>query len=696
VKPKTLRFILAIILATAALPALAQVKHALTFDDLMKIQRVSDPQVSPDGKWIAYVVSTPDLDANKMVSHIWRVPIAGGEPQQLTRGNSSDSRPRWSPDSKSIAFISSRDGTSQVWILPADGGEARQLTHIATEADGVTWATNANTLLFTSEVYPDCHDEACNKKQLEQARTSKVKARVINHLFFRHWDHWLDGRVTHLFAVSAQGGEPRDLTPGPYTSPTFFLGAPDGYAISPDGKEVCYTSNHSQPLSSAAWTTNDDLFLVSADGGQAKNITAPNPGSDASPQYSPNGRYIAYTSQATNGYESSLFRLRVYDRETGHIKDLTTGFDQWVLSFAWAPDSDTLYFIAPEGIEQPIFKTSVSHPQVTKVLDGYNDELSVASGGKLVFTHQSLTQPPEIYTYQLPGRATTRDGRVKLESETESRLSQITHMNSAVMATIAMNPGESAKTPGALGAQIESILVKPPHFDPNKKYPGLMLIHGGPQGAWNDSWFYRWNAELFASFGYVVMATNFHGSIGYGQAFTAEISGDWGGAPYEDLMKATDYLESLPYVDNDRIGAAGASFGGYMIDWIEGHTNRFKVLVSHDGVFDLRSMYGETEELWFPEWELKGVPWKDPALFEKWSPSYYIQNAKTPMLIFEGARDFRVPEGQAFQIFTSLQRRGVPSKLVYLEQESHLVMKPLDSRFWYKTVEDWLAKYLRQ
>jgi len=223
-----------------------------------------------------------------------------------------------------------------------------------------------------------------------------------------------------------------------------------------------------------------------------------------------------------------------------------------------------------------------------------------------------------------------------------------------------------------------------------------MLIHGGPQGNWSDSWFYRWNAELFASFGYVVMATNFHGSIGYGQAFTAEISGDWGGAPYEDLMKATDYLENLPYVEKDHIGAAGASYGGYMINWIEGHTNRFKALVSHDGVFDLRSMYGETEELWFPEWELKGVPWKDPALYEKWSPSYYIQNAKTPMLIFQGNRDYRVPQGQAFQLFTSLQRQGVPSKLVYLEEESHLVMKPDDSRFWYKTVEDWLAKYLEK
>ncbi|HET7102306.1 MAG TPA: S9 family peptidase, partial [Terriglobia bacterium] len=290
-KKNFLRLILTCILATATLPALAQAKHALTFDDLMKIQRISDPQVSPDGKWIAYVVSTPDLHANKMVSHIWRAPLAGGEPLQVTRGSASDSRPRWSPDSKSIAFISSRSGKEQVWLIPCGGGEARQVTHIATEADGVTWAANAPTLLFTSEAYPDCHDAACNKRRLEEAKSSKVKARVIDRLFFRHWDHWLNGKVTHLFAVSAQGGEPRDLTPGAVASPTFFLGAPDGYAISPDGKQVCYASNHSSPPSSVAWTTNNDLFLVSATGGAAKNITAANPGSDAAPQYSPNGRY---------------------------------------------------------------------------------------------------------------------------------------------------------------------------------------------------------------------------------------------------------------------------------------------------------------------------------------------------------------------------------------------------------------------
>ncbi len=662
-----------------ALSAYAQSKQPLTFRDLLKVQRISDPQVSPDGKWIAFSVSTPDLNSNTMRSHIWRVSTSGGEPRQLTSGNGSDERPRWSPDSNSIAFISDRSGKSQIWIIPADGGEARQVTHLSTEADGVTWAAKGDVLLFTSQVYPDCHDAACNSALLEESHNSKVKARVIHHLLYRHWTEWRDGRYTHLFAVTASGGEPRDLTPGAVDSPTFFLGAPDGYAISPDGKEICYTSNHSQPPSSVAWTTNNDLYLVSSAGGEAKNITASNPGSDASPQFSPDGKYIAYTSQPTNGYESSLFRLRVYDVATGEVKELSKGFDQWVTAFAWAPDSNTIYFSAPVGTEMPLFKTSVMNPGVQRVLEGYIEDFQVTPDGKgIVFTKSSLTKPQEVY------RANLSNGSV----------TQITHMNDALMSGIEMNPGESVKTPGALGATIESLLVKPPHFDPGKKYPGLFLIHGGPQEAWANSWFYRWNAELFASKGYVVLMPNPHGSTGYGEPFTAEISGDWGGACYQDLMNAADYLKSLPYVDPTRVGAAGASFGGYMIDWIEGHTDRFNVLVSHDGVYDLRSMYGETEELWFPEWELKGVPWKNPELFEKWSPSHYIQNAKTPMRIFEGNKDFRVPEGQAFQLFTALQRQGVPSKLIYFEQEGHLVMKPLDSEFWYKTVFDWLGQYL--
>ena len=657
----------------------ANAKRPITFDDLMKVQRISDPQVSPDGRWVAYVQGAVDFEANKMVKHLWLIRAEGGDPKQLTTGEGSDSRPRWSPDGESIAFISTRGGKSQIWIIPVHGGEARQLTSLSTEADGVTWARKGDALLFTSQVYPDCADEACNKKRLEEAEKSKVKARLIDELLFRHWDAWRDGKYTHLFTVSAQGGTPLDLTPGAVDSPTWFLGAPDGYDISPDGTEACFTSNH-MGGSRVAWSTNDDLFLVSTKGGEARNITKDNPGSDASPQYSPDGRYIAYTSQARDGYESDLFRLRVYDRQTRSIKELTTGFDQWVSSFAWAPDSDTIYFSAPEHGRQPVFKTSVSQPRVEKVLGGMNDDLEVtADGQSLVLTRSSLTQPTEVYRAAASGGTPT----------------QLTHANDALMAELDMNPLESVMTPGALGAQIQSLLVKPPAFDASRKYPAIVLVHGGPQSAWDDAWSYRWNAQMFASHGYVVMMTNFHGSTGYGQKFVEEISGDWGGACYQDIMMATDYLENLPYVDKNHVGAAGASFGGYMIDWIAGHTNRFKALVSHDGVYDSRSMYGETEEIWFDEWEHQGPPWTRREAYEKSSPSNHVQNIQTPMLLVQGALDFRVPDSQAIQLFTSLQRRGVPSRLLYVPDEGHWVLKPQNSQLWYKTVLEWLDKYVK-
>jgi len=657
----------------------ANAKRPITFDDLIKVHRISDPQVSPDGRWIAYVQGADDFEANKVVKHLWLMGADGAAPKQLTTGDGSDSRPRWSPDGESIAFISTRGGKSQVWIIPVHGGEARQLTSISTQADGVTWASQGDALLFTSQVYPDCADDACNKKRLEEAEKSKVKARVIDELLFRHWDAWREGKYTHLFTVSAQGGTPLDLTPGALDSPTWFLGAPDGYDISPDGTEACFTSNRSG-ASRVAWTTNNDLFLVSTKGGEARNITKANPGSDASPQYSPDGRYIAYTSQARDGYESDLLRLRVYDRQTGSIKELTTGFDQWVSSFAWAPDSDTIYFTAPEHGLQPVFKTSVSKPKVEKVLAGMNDEVQVTPDGKsLLLTRNSLTQPTEIYRVAVP----------------EGTLTQLTHANDALIAELDMNPAESVNTPGALGAKIQSLLVKPPAFDPNKKYPAIVLVHGGPQSAWDDAWSYRWNAQMFAAHGYVVIMTNFHGSTGYGQEFVEEISGDWGGACFQDVMMATDYLESLPYVDKNHVGAAGASFGGYMIDWIAGHTNRFKALVSHDGVYDSRSMYGETEEIWFDEREHQGPPWIKREVYEKSSPSNHVQNIETPMLLVQGALDYRVPDGQAFQLFTALQRRGVPSRLLYFPDEGHWVLKPQNSQLWYKTVLGWLDQYLK-
>jgi dipeptidyl aminopeptidase/acylaminoacyl peptidase len=627
------RFALAIVITAAAVPRVAQSKHPISFEDLMKVQRISDIQVSPDSRWIAYVLTTVDLKANKKTGHLWTAPTQGGSPRQLTRGDGSESHARWSPDGSWLAFVSTRGGKSQIWMIAMIGGEARPLTSISTEAEGVLWSRDGNWVLFTSKVYPDCSDEECNQKRLEEAAKSPVKAQVIDALLFRHWDEYRAGKYMHLFLVPAHGGRPHDLTPGSFDSPTFFLGAPDGYSISPDGSEVCYTSNRTgQP----AWTTNNDLYVAPVLGGESKNITQNSPGSDAAPQYSPDGRYIAYTSQARNGYEADLFRLRAYDRRTGSVRELTSGFGQWVNSFVWAPDSDTIYFTAPERGLQPLFKTSVNNPRVERVLDGFNDEPQVTSDGKsLAVIRSSLTQPAEIY----------------LTPSADGSPTVVTHANDGLMAELELRAVESVTAKGAGGTEIHSWLLKPPGFQESKKYPGLLLIHGGPQGAWDDAWSYRWNAQMFAAHGYTVMMPNPRGSTGYGQKFIEEISGDWGGACYRDLMDAAAYLDSLPYVDKGRIGAAGASFGGFMINWIAGHTQRFKVLVSHDGVYDQRSMYGEREELWFPEWEFRGVPWKDPSLYEKWSPSNYVQNIRTPMLVVQGELDLRGPTGQGLQLF---------------------------------------------
>ncbi|HVN77591.1 MAG TPA: S9 family peptidase [Terriglobia bacterium] len=664
-----------------AVSCLAANGRPITFEDLMKVQRISDPQVSPDGKWIGFVLAQVDLEANTQTKHIWMISTEGGMPIQMTRGSGSDSRPRWSPDRQSLAFISTRGGKSQVWLILLKGGEARQLTNISTEADGLIWARRGDTLLFTSQVYPDCADDACNGKRLEEFEKGKVKARIIDELLFRHWDSWREGKYTHLFAVSANGGPPQDLTPGAYDAPTFFLGAPDGYAVSPDGKEVCYTSNRSKPPSAVAWTTNNHLYLVSVTGGEAKDITPGIHGSDASPQYSPNGRYIAYTSQERNGYESDLFRLRVYDRESRAIKDVTPNFDQWVIGFVWGQDNDTIFFTAAERSRQPIFRTSLTHPRAEKVADGFFDELQICPDGKRLFcTSSTLTRPTEIYEVTFMGA---------------EKIKPFSHINDALVAELDMNPAEPVLSRGAENVEAQSLLVKPPAFDPNKKYPGLLLIHGGPQAAWEDAWGYRWNAQIFAAHGYVVMMTNYHGSTGYGQKFVESISGDWGGAPYRDLMAATDYLASLPCVDRNRIGAAGASAGGYYINWIAGQTDRFKALVSHDGVYDNRSMYGETEELWFDEWEHGGVPWDKAKSYDKDSPSSFVANITTPLLIVQGALDFRVPDSQAFQLFSALQRRGVPSRLLYFPDEGHWVLKPQNSRLWYRTVLEWLDRYLK-
>ncbi len=710
------RLFLSLLVLAFTLPTLAQAKHPFTFEDMMKLKRVGEPVVSPDGKWVIF--SVVDLEANTKTPHIWIVPTAGGQEREIIADQDAD-RPRWAPDGKRFAFLSTKAEGSQVWIADFDGAAGsvtyvHKLTDLATEAGGELWSPDGKNILFTSDVYPECDgtpadEQACNEKRLKDTEQSKVKAQIFTHLLYRHWNAYKEGKRSHIFVVSAMiesgsnaydqlRGIPRNLTPGDYDAPVFSLGGQDDYAFSPDGQEICYASNHDK---NPAASTNNDLWIVPVSGGTAKNITADNPASDSSPLYSPDGRYIAYRAQQRPGYESDRFRLMLYDRKTGQKKNLTEDLDRWVGSFTWSPNSVRIHFAVDEEGRSKVLSVLVATGQRLEFFlpMGSMDDLTVTpDGADLLFTNNSILEPVAIHRYLLcPNGKDNPCGHLPTPPP-----SQLTHLNDAVLSQIAMSALESFWFTGSHGDKVEGFLVKPPNFDASKKYPVKFLIHGGPQGAWGDDWSYRWNAELFAAptsatpSGYVVIMINFHGSTGYGQKFIDAINGDWGGAPFEDLMKGLDYAEkTYPFIDKNRECALGASYGGYMANWILGHTDRFKCIVSHDGMFNAESAWGTTEELWFNNWEFKGTPYDNRAGYEKWSPHQYAKNFKTPTLVIHGQRDYRLDVSEGFQLFTTLQMEGVPSKMLYFPDEGHWVLKPQNSRLWYQTVNDWVDQWTK-
>ena len=672
------RFALLIsVLLLVSTAAIAQTR-TYTIEDLLKVRRVADPQVSPDGTRVAFTVGDVNYDANRVVNQIYVVSIDGGNPKQLTNGQSSSSAPRWSPDGKKIAFTTG----GQVWTMDSDGDHKDQATKISTGAAAPLWSPDGKWIAFTSDVYPDCADDDCNKKRDETNEASKVKAHITTRLLFRHWDEWRDVKRTHVFVVSSKGGTARDMTQGDFDSPPYAAASGVDFAFSPDSTELAYLRN---PDKVEATSTNSDIYVVSLNGGSAKNITQSNHGYDVGPIYSADGRFIVYRSQATAGFEADRWRLMVYNRATGTSTEITRGFDQQVDEAVLSKDGN-VYFTAGERGKSPIFRVPLAGGAVQKVVPNvFASSLRVTADGKrLVFAGSSLASPAEIYAVNVDG----------------SSLNPLTSINTQLMSQANLTKAEEIEWTGALGKKIHGFIVKPNNFDPSRKYPLLLLIHGGPQGAWSDNWGYRWNPQVFANAGYVVFTPNPRGSTGYGQQFVNEISGDWGGKAYVDIMNGVaDVLRRSPFIDRNRIGAAGASYGGYMINWIEGHNNdprfRFKVLVCHDGVFNLTSMYGATEELWFPEWEFKGTPWSNPAMYSRWSPHNFINNFNTPILIIHGELDFRVPFGDGLQLYTAVQRKGIDSKFLSFPDEGHWVLKPQNSNLWYHTVLDWIDKYLK-
>jgi dipeptidyl aminopeptidase/acylaminoacyl peptidase len=662
--------------------AQAPAKHAMTFDDLIAMQRVSEPQISPDGRAVAYTVGTADMESNRIARNIWVISTAAGsQPRQLTQSG-HDMRPQWSPDGKKIAFLSSREGASQINVMAAQGGNAKKITSLSTGADNEKWSPDGRSIAFTSSVFPDCADDACNHSRDETAEKSKVKARAYDHLLYRHWTHWSDGKRSHLFVVAANGGSSRDVTPhADYDVPPDERGDANDFSFSPDSKELCFTAVTDRP---EAISTNGDLFVAPVDGGEPKRITT-NPGFDGHPAYSPDGRFIAYHSQKAAEYESDRWRLMLYDRAGGKHIELAESFDRSVDEIVWSADSKRIYFTAENEGEKPLYEIAATAGSAPREIlkETFNETLSVsADGGVFAFLRSSLTMPAEIF-------ASHSDG---------SGAEQLSHHNAARLTPLDMNPPESFWFEGAGGTRIHGMMIRPPHFDASKKYPVLLLIHGGPQGLWTDSWGYRWNEELFAAPGYVAVMINPRGSTGYGQKFTDEITDDWGGKVYEDLMKGTDFvLAKYPFVDPSRVAAAGGSYGGYMIDWIATHTGRFKALISHAGVYDKPGMYGATEELWFEEHDMAGTPWTNPESYHKWSPSTYagdLSKYKTPTLVICGELDYRVPYTQSLEFFTALQRQNVPSKLIVYPDEGHWILKPQNSQLWYKSFNEWLAAYL--
>jgi dipeptidyl aminopeptidase/acylaminoacyl peptidase len=661
-------------------PASRAQKRAFTIEDLYRVKRIDGMQVSPDGREVVFMLVSQDLGRAKQTSHIWLMDADGADARQFTFADQSDTSPVFSPDGKWLAFVREVAGDDQIFVMPLAGGDARQVTHISTSIDDPLWSPDGKSIAFASDVYPECGaDDDCNKKIATRWEKGPLHAHMANDLLYRHWTSWKDGQRSHVLLADVASGSVRDLTPGDFDSPRFQLSGPMQYDFSPDGKELVVDSDHGKHPESS---TNSDLWAVSVDGSQpARNLTSSNPAFDGNPRYSPDGNYIAYLMQKQPAYESDLFRLAIYDRATHTSRDMTESFRNWVQDFQWGSDSKSIFFTAPVEGDNPIFQLDVGTGAIRKVLtDKSIATFDVTPGNRrLIYAGRSVGAPPELFAVDLGGGGAN--------AAAPERLS---HFNDALANEVDIRPAERMWVSGAGGAKIEVFIVKPHDFDPSKKYPLILNVHGGPQDQWQDA--FRGDWQMYPGAGYVVAFANPHGSTGYGQDFTEEISGDWGGEPFEDLMKVTDELVKLPYVDPDRMGAMGWSFGGYMMDWFEGHTTRFKAIASMMGVFDLRSMFGSTEELWFPEWEMKGQPWNS-ALYDKFSPSSYVTNFKTPCLVISGERDYRVPYTQSLAFYTSLQKMNVPSRLIIYSNAGHWPSW-YEMALYYTAHLEWFHQYL--
>lgn len=659
----------------------------VTFDDLVSLHRLSDPQPSPDGRQVAFTLTVPDEPENRTDSDIWVIDTGGGIPRRLTFSPKHDRHPRWSPDGKWLAFESNRGGEFQIWLLPAGGGEARVLTTLSSGATEPDWSPDGSRIAFLSSVFPEFSDkpfaesDRLNREKTEAQEKSKVKAQIFEQLPVRKWDSMHDGRRSHLFVLSVTNGvadgAPKDLTPGaqdavPWSS-TFAAG--QEFAWSPDSRQIVHTGSQT-PVRAEAWSTDHNLEAIDVVTGRREVLTT-NKAADGCPRFSPDGRWLAYRAQTRAGFEADRWQLMLRDMQAGTSRSLTAGFDSSVENITWTGNGQVV-IEAEDRATKRLWTVSITGDAAPKPVTtgGSAGEAAVLSGGRsLVFSHSRMASPAVLALQAIDGAGQT-----------------LFDPNPARIGGLDLPVPESVTVPGADGASVQMWILRPPGFDASKKYPLVFWVHGGPQGAWMDAWSYRWNPQVWAAQGWVIALPNPRGSTGFGQKFTDEISHDWGGKVFTDLMAALGWCEKQSWIDSSRMASAGGSYGGYMMNWFQSHTDRFKALVTHCGVFEFHSMYGTTDELWFDEWE-HGIPWVQPG-FDRDSPDRFAAKFKTPNLVIHNERDYRVPIGQGLALFTALQRQGVPSKLLYFPDEGHWVLKPQNSRLWHTTTFDWLRSYI--
>jgi dipeptidyl aminopeptidase/acylaminoacyl peptidase len=694
------------LLAAFAVPAAAQgaapATHRFGVRDLLAMERLSDHQVSPDGRRVAFVLRQTDLEADRGRNDLWLLDLdaagrAAGAPRRLTTHADSDTSPRWAPDGGSLFFLSTRSGSSQVWRLPLAGGEPAQVTDLPLDVANLLVALDGRRLAFTLEVYVDCPTLVCTAERLAEREGAGPSGRVIDELLFRHWDTWEDGRRSHLFTLAldergAAAGEPVDVSRGLAADvPSVPFGGGEEIAWSPDGRTLVFAAREAGR--EEAWSTNFDLFRAAADGsGERVNLTADNRAWDTAPVFSPDGRSLAWLAMERPGYEADRFRILLRDLASGATRQVAEGWDRSPGGLVFSPDGRTLWTTAANVGQVSLFAIDVASGAVREVVrEGHVRGPAIVAAGsggggrgggyRVLFGRDTLTAPVELYSVAPDG----------------GDLVQLTTINREELAAVRLGEPEQLSFEGAHGDTVYAWVVKPVDFEPGRKYPLAFLIHGGPQGSFGNDFHYRWNPQTYAGAGYASLMIDFHGSVGYGQGFTDAIRDDWGGAPLEDLQKGlAAALERYPWIDGDRACALGASYGGYMVNWIAGQwPDRFDCLVNHDGLFDNRMMYYTTEELWFPEWEHGGPYFENPEAHERHNPANHVAEWRTPMLVVHGALDFRVPETQAFATFTALQRRGVPSQLLYFPDENHWVLKPSNSILWHDTVLGWLDRWTK-